>query len=96
MLWCDNMGAASLASNPVFHARTKHIEVDVHFIKEKVMSKEGEVRFIPSEKQIADVFTKALNNSMFEYFKDKLILDKSKFSLRGDVNSVVKEVRQVS
>ena len=60
------------------------------------MSKEVEVRFIPSEEQIADVCTKALNNSMFEYFRDKLILDKSKFSLRGDVNSVVKEVRQVS
>ena len=61
ILWCDNMGATSLASNLVFHARTKHIEIDVHFIREKVLSKEVEVQFVPSEEQVADVFTKALN-----------------------------------
>ena len=49
VLWCDNMGANSLASNPMFHARTKHIEVDVHFVREKVLAKEVEVRFVPSE-----------------------------------------------
>ena len=36
VIWCDNIGANSLAFNPAFHARTKHIEVDVHFIREKV------------------------------------------------------------
>jgi hypothetical protein len=40
ILWCDNLGAISLASNPVYHARTKHIEVDYHFIREKVVSKD--------------------------------------------------------
>ena len=85
VLWCDNMGATSSASNLVFHARTKHIEIDVHFIREKVLSKEVEVRFIPSKEQVADVFTKALNISSFEYFRDKLTLDKSKFSLREGV-----------
>ena len=88
VLWCDNMGATSLASNPVFHVRTKYIEVDVHFVREKVLSKEVEVWFIPSEEQVADVFTKALSILSFEYFRNKLTLNKSKFSLREDVNRV--------
>ena len=66
VLRCDNMAATSLALNPVFHVRTKHIEIDVHFIREKVLSKEVEVCFVPSEEQVADVFTKALNIPSFE------------------------------
>ena len=91
MLWRDNMGATSLAKNPVFHARTKHIEIDVNFVKEKVLSKEIEVRFVPSEEQVANVFTKALSTLKFDYFKDKLVLDKSKLSMRGDVKEVSKQ-----
>ena len=74
VLWCDNIGAASLASNPVFHAPTKHIEIDDHFIREKVLSKEIDVRFVPSEEQTADVFTKALFVSKFHYLCSKLSL----------------------
>ena len=85
VLWCDNMGPLSLAENSVFHAKTKHIEIDVHFVRENILSKEVEVKFVPSEEQVADVFTKALNTPSFDYFKDKLILDQSKVSLRGDV-----------
>jgi hypothetical protein len=46
VLWCDNVNALALASNPIFHARTKHIEVDYHFIREKVVNGDILVKFI--------------------------------------------------
>jgi histone deacetylase 1/2 len=54
VLWCDNLGATYLTANPVFHARTKHIEVDFHFVREKVALGALEVRFVSSADQIAD------------------------------------------
>ena len=73
-LWCDNLGATYLSANPVFHARTKHIEIDFHFVRERVANKELEIRFIPSKDQIADGFTKALSTRSFEEFKRNLNL----------------------
>lgn len=48
VLWCDNLGATYLTTNPIFHARTKHIEVDFHFVREKVAISALDVRFISS------------------------------------------------
>jgi hypothetical protein len=59
-LWCDNMGAKYLSSNPVFHARTKHIEVDYHFVRERVARNLLKIEFVPTGDQVADGFTKAL------------------------------------
>jgi hypothetical protein len=59
-LWCDNMGAKYLASNPIFHGRMKHVKVDYHFVRDRVLKKLLEVRFISSDDQVADGFTKAL------------------------------------
>ncbi|KAJ9558067.1 hypothetical protein OSB04_012681, partial [Centaurea solstitialis] len=60
-LWCDNLGATYLSANPVFHARTKHVEVDFHFIREKVGEGKFSVQFISTHDQIVDVFTKPLS-----------------------------------
>lgn len=59
--WYDNLSASQLASNPVFNARTKYIEVYVHFIRNKILDKRLEVRYIPSKDQFADNLTKTLS-----------------------------------
>jgi histone deacetylase 1/2 len=75
-LWCDNLGATYLSANPVFHARAKHIEIDFHFVRERVLRKQLEIRFIPSQDQVADGFTKPLPYPAFEVFKRNLNLVK--------------------
>jgi hypothetical protein len=60
ILWCNNLGAIALASNQVYHARTKHIEVDYHFIREKVVNKDVITRYLSTLDQIVDIFTKGL------------------------------------
>ena len=54
------MSAGSLAANPVCHARTKHLEIDLHFVRDKVLQQDLEVRYVPSCDQLADCLTKAL------------------------------------
>ncbi|KAH9668130.1 retrovirus-related pol polyprotein from transposon RE1 [Citrus sinensis] len=85
VLWCDNQGAGDLAKNPVFHSKSKHIELDVHYIRDKVLNKELEVRYIPTEEQVADVLTKPLSFPKFSYFRSKLNVINRPLSLRGDV-----------
>ncbi len=75
-LWCDNLGAKYLSANPVFHARTKHIEVDYHFVRERVSRKLLEIDFVPTGDQVADGFTKALSVRQLENFKYNLNLGK--------------------
>lgn len=59
ILWCDNIDVTYLSANPVFHARTKHIEVDYHFVHERVAHKQLDVRIVSSKDQVADGFTKS-------------------------------------
>jgi histone deacetylase 1/2 len=75
-LWCDNLGATYLSANPVFHARAKHIEIDFHFVRERVLRRQLEIRFIPSKDQVADGFTKPLPVRSFEEFRFNLNLRK--------------------
>jgi hypothetical protein len=73
-LWCDNIGAKFLSANPIFHARTKHIEVDYHFVRERVSRKLLDIEFVPSGDQIEDGFKKALPTRQMENFKHNLNL----------------------
>ena len=71
-LWCDNLGGTFLSLNPVFHAHTKHVEVDYHFVHNRVAKQEIQVRFISSKDQLADVLTKPLPQVSFALFQSKL------------------------
>jgi hypothetical protein len=75
-MWCDNLGATYLSGNPIFHARTKHIEIDFHFIRERISNKLLDIRFISSKDQIVDGFTKALPVQQLHEFRRNLNLSK--------------------
>lgn len=69
-LHCDNQGAINLAKNPIFHARTKHVELHHHFIRERVLEGEISLNYIPTAEQPADILTKALPRWKFEKHRD--------------------------
>jgi hypothetical protein len=82
-LWCDNMGAKYLSSNPVFHERMKYIEVDYHFVRDQVMKHLLDVRFVSTHDQLADGFTKAINQQRFQDFAANLNLPMTTSQLPG-------------
>ena len=82
-LWCDNLSAIVMSNNPVFHARTKHIEVDYHFVRERVASKKLHICHIPTSDQVADIFTNPLSVARFHYLQLQLNVLPSPLSLRG-------------
>ena len=86
VLWCDNASAIALSANPMFHSRTKHIEVDYHYVHEKGLHRDLCVRFVSGKDNLADIFTKPLPSPSFLLQRRKLLLDASPKSLTGDVN----------
>ncbi|GKE18236.1 gag/pol polyprotein [Tanacetum coccineum] len=70
ILWCDNLGATYLSANPIFHACTKHIEIDYHFVREMVA--QGDLRVQHISDQIANIFTKPLPTPRFLFLRSKL------------------------
>ena len=83
VLWCDNASALALASNPVFHSRTKHIKVNYHFVREKVVNRDISVKFISSLDQIADIFTKGHAITRFAQQMIKHLVCPPPYACRG-------------
>jgi len=72
LVYCDNISAVYMTSNPVQHQRTKHIEIDLHFVRERVAVGDLRVLHVPTSSQYADIFTKGLPTSVFTEFRSSL------------------------
>ena len=84
-LYCDNMSSIQLANNPVFHARTKHIEVHYHYVREKVLAREIDMVYVNTNEQVADIFTKSLGAEKQHRFWSMMEVQDIGLSLRRSV-----------
>jgi len=71
-VWCDSKAAIHIATNSVFHERTKHVEVDCYFVRNEVLSKNICLLHVQSQKQLADIFTMPLGKQEFDRLCIKL------------------------
>ena len=72
LVYCDNVSAVYMTANPVHHRRTKHIEIDIHFVRDKVSLGQVRVLHVPSSHQFADIMTKGLPVQLFIDFRSSL------------------------
>jgi hypothetical protein len=84
VIHCDNQSCIKLSENPVFHDRSKHIEIRYHFIRDKVQKGEVQLQYIPTKEQLVDLFTKPLVKGKFVFFGDKLgVVENTFLAKRG-------------
>lgn len=83
-IFCDNRSAIAMAKNPAFHGRTKHIDVQHHFIRQLVADGRIMMKFCGTNEQVADIFTKSLPQAKHEFFRSKLGV--CNFESRGNVD----------
>ena len=84
IVWCNNLSTLQLVANPVLHDRTKHVELDLYFVREKVLQKKVMIQHVPSIDQTEDVLTKPISSSKFPLLRNKLkVEDLATLSLRG-------------
>jgi hypothetical protein len=71
-IYCDNQSCIRLSEHPVFHERSKHIEIKYYFIQYKVQEGEVKLEYIPTDEQTTDILTKPLSRVKFAYFREKM------------------------
>ena len=71
-IYCDNTSAIAITNNPLMHSRTKHTDIRYHFIRDHVSKEDVELHFISTDQQLADLFTKPLDEKHFNYLISEL------------------------
>jgi hypothetical protein len=84
-VYCDNVSTVYLSANPVHHRRTKHIELDIHFVREQVALRRIRVLHVPTSQQFADIMTKGLPTSSFKEFRSSLCVGSGDASTAGGI-----------
>ncbi|GMP93788.1 hypothetical protein CsSME_00043489 [Camellia sinensis var. sinensis] len=84
VLWCDYLSSISLSTNPAFHSRSKHIEVDCHFVRDKVVAHQLILKYVRTTDQLAVIFTKPLSTAHFSYLTHKLMVSHLPMCLTED------------
>jgi hypothetical protein len=72
LVYCDNISIVYLSTNPIQHQCTRHVEIDLHFVREKVAIGQVRVLHVPMTSQFADIFTKGLPSLVFNEFRSSL------------------------
>ncbi|KAL3838972.1 hypothetical protein ACJIZ3_023563 [Penstemon smallii] len=88
VLYCDNLGATYLSKNPILHSRTKHVDIDYHFVRDRIQAKALRVSFLCSKDQLADILTKPLSYSRFSSLRTSLAVVPPKLDSWGHVRNI--------
>jgi len=95
-VWSDNLVAKSIVENPVFHSCTKHIEIDVHFVREKMENGEIEIRYVPTSHQVTNILTKGLPRNQFLFLCEKLGLKLSPVHISSNDSTGIPKIKNSS
>ena len=68
MIYFDKISSMMLAKNPIYHAKTKHVETQYHYVQEKIIEGEIDLAYVKTNDQVADIFTKALGKDKYAWF----------------------------
>ncbi|GKA44697.1 hypothetical protein Tco_0737493 [Tanacetum coccineum] len=85
LIFCDNTSSIAISNNPVLHSRTKHIDIKYHFIRDHILKGDIELHFIPTQYQLADIFTKPLDEPTFK----RLIVELGKLNIDSKPKALV-------
>jgi len=89
LIHCDNISAISLAFNPVFHSRMKHLQIDYHFVREHVIKGDLLIQHVSFADQFADILTKSLSSPLFRHHCSNLMLGSS-------MHTIVEECKDIN
>jgi hypothetical protein len=84
LILCDNQSYIKMTENPVFHDRSKHIEIRYHYIHDMVQRGALKLQYISTDEQVVDMLTKPLSHVKFEYFRDKLGIVRKDLPQKGE------------